>query len=833
MGIREKRGTFMDVQRFLNRLQNDPGYQQQIARIEEIPGCEPVFGAVTPPLRSEIQQLLAGRGITQLYSHQAEAIDAIRQGRHTVIVTGTASGKTLCYHLPVLESFLADPQSRALCIYPTKALAQDQLKTLVRLVESLESPPVMGTYDGDTSVNHRKKLRDSGNIILTNPDMLHQGILPKHPGWSAFFGNLRYVILDEIHTYRGVFGSNVANVIRRLKRVCRHYGGDPVFIGTSATIHNPLQHAEELLGVPMRLVDQDGAPRGRKYFVFWNPPYLDQTRTERKSANSEAAQLMTELIRERIPTIAFAKARVVTELIYRYVQEQLEKHHPGLAKRIRAYRGGYLPEERREIERQLFEGELLGVTSTNALELGIDIGQLEACLIVGYPGTIASTWQQAGRVGRAGEDSLVIFIPHQNPIDQYLINDTRYFLAKNPEAAVIDPGNPHILMGHLRTAAFEAPLAAADCHEFGEYAPALLELLNEAGELRQIAGKWYWRTTGFPAAEVSLRNISDNTFSIVDTSNGPPKVIGTLDESSAYQQIYTEAIYLHDGETYFVTEMNVAQKVSYVTKVGVDYYTQSVTEVKITITDKEIESAWRKAAAGFGAVEVMIKPYLFRKIKFGSRDSIGFGKINLDPQVMQTNAFWIVPPPYTLHLVKEYGRDPVESMLGIANVLTEVLPFLVMCDSGDIGSMVDLANHGAPALFIYDKYPGGLGFAHRSLERVEELMTAARDLIAACPCDAGCPSCVGSPLPPNPQLDPDTTGKGRIPDKEGALVILHDLLELEPYIPSPARRPVPAETPTERDEAVAYPPLVRLPEKIEQQLRAKLILLRRKQNGKT
>jgi DEAD/DEAH box helicase domain-containing protein len=822
----------MDVQRFLNRLQSDPYYQQQIARIEEIPGCDPVFGEVSPPLRPEIQQLLAGRGITQLYSHQAEAINAIRQGNHTVIVTGTASGKTLCYNLPVLESFLVNPQSRALLIYPTKALTQDQLKTLVRLTEGLKTLPAMGTYDGDTSVNNRKKLRDSGNIILTNPDMLHQGILPKHPGWSAFFGNLKYVILDEIHTYRGVFGSNVANVIRRLKRICRHYGGNPVFIGTSATINNPLQHAQELLGVPMQLVNRDGAPRGRKYFVFWNPPYLDQTKTERKSANSEAAQLMTELIGERISTITFAKARVVTELIYRYVQEQLERKSPGLAKKIRAYRGGYLPEERREIERQLFEGELLGVTSTNALELGIDIGQLEACLVVGYPGTIASTWQQAGRVGRAKEDSLVIFIPHQNPIDQYLAKNTQYFFAKNPESAVIDPNNPHIVMGHLRAAAFEAPVGPTDCREFGEYAPAVVELLNEAGELRQIAGKWYWRTTGFPAAEVSLRNISDNTFSIVDTAAGPPKVIGTLDEASAYQQIYTEAIYLHDGETYFVKEMNVPQKVSYVEKIAVDYYTQSITEVKITITGKEIESNWRKADDGFGTVEVMIKPYLFRKIKFGSRDSIGFGKINLDPQVMQTNAFWIVPPPHTLHLVKEYGRDPVESMLGIANVLTEVLPFLVMCDTGDIGSMVDLANHGAPSLFVYDKYPGGLGFAHRSLERVEELMAAARDLITACPCEAGCPSCVGSPLPPNPQLDPDTTGKGRIPDKEGALIILHDLLELEPYIPRPLGQPAPVEGEIGSENSVPYPPVVRLPDKIEQQLREKLIQLRRKQNGK-
>ncbi|HEY8463999.1 MAG TPA: DEAD/DEAH box helicase [Bacillota bacterium] len=824
----------MDVQGFLKALTSNPNYQNQITLVKEIPGREAVYGEVKPALAQVLTQMLAAKGIKQLYSHQAEAINAIRAGKHTVVVTGTASGKTLCYNLPVLESFLADRQSRALYLYPTKALAQDQLKTLVRLTEALPESqrPFMGTYDGDTAANTRKRLRDSGNLILTNPDMLHQGILPKHPAWSSFFTHLNYVILDEIHTYRGIFGSNVANVIRRLKRICRHYGSNPVFIGTSATINNPLQHAEELLGLPVHLVKDDGAPKGRKYFVFWNPPYLDVGKTERKSANSEAAQLMTELIRERIPTITFAKARVVTELIYRYVQEQLEKSSPGLAKKIRAYRGGYLPEERREIERQLFEGELLGVTSTNALELGIDIGQLEACLVVGYPGTIASTWQQAGRVGRAKEDSLVILIPHQNPIDQYLVKNTSYFFEKNPEAAVIDPNNPHILMGHLRAAAFEAPLTAQDCYEFGIYAPAVVELLVEAGELRQMAGKWYWRNSGFPATEVNLRNISDSTFSIVDVTTQPPKVIGTLDETSAYQQLYTEAIYLHDGETYFVKEMNVSQKISYVEKIAADYYTQSITEVQVIITKKEIESSWRKAATGFGSVEVMMKPYLFRKIKFGSRDSIGFGKINLEPQTMQTNAFWIVPPPSTLHLVKEFGRDPVESLLAIANVLTEVLPFMVMCDTCDIGSLVDLTNHGAPSLFVYDKYPGGLGFAHRSFERVEELMTAARELIAACGCEAGCPSCVGSPLPPHSQLDPDTSGKGRIPDKEGALVVLHDMLEMEPYIPRQKQVPAYAWILTAPDENRPLPPLVRLPEKIEQQLREKLINLRRKPNGR-
>lgn len=819
----------MDVKRFLNTLTAARDYQDQIGLVRELPGREAIFGQVDPPLPEEIQRILTLMGIERLYVHQAEALEGARQGEHLVVVTGTASGKSLCYQLPVLECFYAEPKTRALFLYPTKALAQDQLKGWLRLTEHLALQPVAGTYDGDTAVSLRKRLRDNGNFILTNPDMLHQGILPKHPAWSDFLGHLKFIVIDELHSYRGIFGSNVANVLRRLLRACRHYGSRPVIIGTSATINNPLQHAEELTGCRMRLIDQDGAPRGRKFFVFWNPPYLDTTKTERKSANSEGAKLMTELLKQGVPTIAFAKARVVTELIYRYVQDQLERERPTLARKLRAYRGGYLPEERREIERQLFEGELLGVASTNALELGIDIGRLEACLIIGYPGTIASTWQQAGRVGRSNEDSVVFFIPHQNPIDQYLLRHPAYFFEQNPEAAVIDPENPHILLGHLRSAAFEAPLDAEACSTFGRYAPAVLELLSDAGEVRNIAGKWHWRTAGFPAGDVSLRTISENTFSIVDTGVLPPAVIGTLDELSAYQQIYTGAIYLHDGETYFVKEMNVLQKVSYVEKVDLDYYTQSITEVQITVTGIDLEESWRKAVTGFGGVNVMTKPYLFRKIKFGSRDSIGFGKIDLEPQTMFTNACWIIPPPSTLHLARDLGREPMEALLGIANVLTEVMPFWVMCDSGDIGSVVDLANHGAPSLFIYDKYPGGVGFAHRSFERMEAILTAAQELITSCPCQSGCPSCVGSPLPPNPQLDPDTSPKGRIPDKEGALVVLHDLLELEPYIPKgPSGSSASLSSSETKIENAAYPPLIRLPEKIEQQLREKLTVLRRK-----
>lgn len=815
----------MDAEQFLKHLQSKPFYRGQAAHVQKIAGTQAEYGDLNPPLPELLQAVLRELGIERLYSHQVECIEALRHGHNVAVVTSTASGKTLCYNLPVLETLLMNPQAKALYLFPTKALAQDQLRGLFRLTEKAEGLSVLaGTYDGDTPPDTRRRLRDKGSIILTNPDMLHQGILPKHPSWGPFLANLKYVVIDEIHTYRGVFGSNVANVIRRLRRLCRQYGSDPVFVCCSATIANPGELCERILGSEVRVIDRNGAPRGPRYFVLWNAPYIDSGKTERGSANLEAAEIMCELVRSRHAAIAFGRARIVAELLYRYCTEMLQKTSPSLARAIRPYRGGYLPSERREIERMLFTGELLGVTSTNALELGIDIGALEAAVIVGYPGTIASTWQQAGRAGRGGEEALVFLVHHNTPIDQYLAQHPRYFFERSPENAVVDPANPHVLLGHLRAAAFERPLTQAEVDEFGAYGTALLEILSENRDVSWDGSAWRWTGGGFPAAEVNLRNMSDNTFTIVDTTSGN-RVIGSLDEPSAYQQVYEQAVYMHEGETYFVRKMDIVQRVSYVEKADVDYYTQSITEIQIKVQEQLDETMLRSARVCHGDVDVTTKPYMFRKIKFGSRDSIGFGKIDLPPQVMETVGTWIIPPAPILHLVRDYGRDPMEGMLGIANVLAEVLPLFVMCDSTDIGSVVDMGNTGYPTVFVYDKYPGGLGFARKAFDTVEPILAACRELIAGCGCENGCPSCVGAPIPPSAQLDPDSNARGRIPDKEAALVLLHELLGLEPYVPktvSPSSPAAPAPS------APQPRPATPLPDHIESRIRKQLQALKKK-----
>ncbi|MGE5598745.1 MAG: DEAD/DEAH box helicase [Bacteroidota bacterium] len=820
----------MDVKRFLAAVTADRGYRGQLVYLKDLPAREASYGELNPPLPAAIEARLRSLGIERLYRHQVEAIAAVREGRNVVITTGTASGKTFCYNLPVLERLAADPETRALYLFPTKALAQDQLRGLRRLAgeDGLLPPAACGTYDGDTPANQRRKLRDEGRIILTNPDMLHQGILPRHPAWAPFLSRLRFVVVDEIHTYRGVFGANVANVLRRLRRLCAHYGAEPVFICCSATIANAGELAAALAGGEFVMVEEDGAPRGPKTFAFWNPPRLDEGTGERRSVNSEAAELLAALVGERTRSIAFVRARVMAELLQRYTADLLQRRHPSLAKKVRAYRGGYLPEERREIERQLFEGGLLAVAATNALELGIDVGSLEACLIVGYPGTIASTWQQAGRVGRGREGSLVVYLAQNTPIDQYLVRHPEYFFGRSPETAVVDPDNPHIVLGHLRAAAYEAPLTPADLRAFGRFAPALLEILQEDRQVTEGRDGWYWRGGGFPAAEVGLRHICENTYTIIDATDGA-KVIGTMDEPSAFQQLYTQAVYLHEGDLYFVRRLDTEKKAAFVERADLDYYTQSITEINVRIEEKELEKDWRVSRAGFGDVSVMLKPYLFRKIKFGSRDSIGFGSIDLPPQNMATAAFWVAPPSAALRRVREFGRDPLEGLYGVANALIEVLPLLVMADQADVGSTVDLGNLGQPAIFVYDKYPGGLGFAHKAYDLVEEVFAAALDLLAGCPCEDGCPSCVGAPVPPHAQLEPEMSGRGRIADKEAALCLLHDLLQLEPYVPKPkeasaARLSVAA--PPEPAPPVPPPPLVPLPEAVERRIRRQLQGLR-------
>lgn len=811
----------MGVELFLQELLNGRDYKGQAVAIRRLSAREALYGQPKAGILPELEGALAEMGIKDLFTHQATALDTIRSGKNAVIVTSTASGKTLCYNLPVLETLLQDPTSKALYMFPTKALAQDQLQGLLRWKQLVPSLPlVAGTYDGDTPRDLRRQLREQGNAILTNPDMLHGAILPHHPGWGHFFANLRYIVIDEIHTYRGIFGSNVANVLRRLQRICRHYQANPQFICCSATIANPEELARHLTGQDMTLVDNDGSPKGQKHFLLWNPPLLSDG-LQRRSSNSEAKELMVRLIRQRIQTITFTRARVVAELIYRYVREELERYGSGLANSIRAYRGGYLPEERRAIERQLFSGELLGVSCTNALELGIDIGSLDACLMVGFPGTIASVWQQAGRAGRQNDDALVVLIAHNNPIDQYLMQHPHYFFGQTPENAVIDPDNPYIVLGHLRAAAFELPIRAEEETDFGVLAPALLDVLGEDRQLVYRGDRWFWIGRGYPADDVNLRNITENTYTIVDTTEGH-SVIGSIDELSAFMQLHTEAVYIHEGDTYFVSELNTTERAAYVHRAELDYYTQAITDRRVQVQDVETEKAQEGGKVRFGEVSVTYITYMFKKIKFYSQDSIGFGKVSLPPSTLETCAFWLSPSLETLARARQWGRNPQDGLLGIANVITAVLPLYAMCDSMDIGSVVDSSNTGVPTVFVFDRFPGGIGYAGKGYELISEILEACLQLIEECSCADGCPSCVGSPLPPYATADPDSDAKGGIPDKEAALLILNDLLGKAPYIPLPSTGYSSAVREAAAVREVERPPSLPLPERVELRIRQQI-----------
>jgi len=506
---------------------------------------------------------------------------------------------------------------------------------------------------------------------------------------------------------------------------------------------------------------------------------------ERKSSNIEASKLLSELIVDGAQAIVFVRARVVSEIITRYVKGELAGLAPSYADSVRAYRGGYLPAERRDIEKALFSGELKAVVSTNALELGIDVGTLDAAILVGYPGSIASSWQQAGRAGRGMDASLAVLIPHNSPIDQYMVQHPDYFFGRSPENAVIDPYNPHVVLSHLRAAIFELPLSTREFDKYGEYCGAILKLLEENRQVRMKGGKYYWCGGSYPAADVRLRNIGDDVYTIIEMGDDN-KVIGTIDEMSAHMQVHTQAVYLHDGETFFVSALDMVKKIAFVEKTDTDYYTQSITEVKIKIEEEELRRKWRMSSVFFGDLSVTSVTFMFKKIKFGSRDSLGYGALDLPPVTLLTSGMWILPPKDAYVFVKKAGRVPREGLLGLSNVIKEVIPIFAMCDTMDVGASVDSSAANVPAVFIYDRFPGGLGFSHKAFEMIEDIMEASLELIDDCVCSGGCPSCVGSPLPPYTQLDPDTGARGLIPDKESAKSILHYLLEKEPYIPPKA-----------------------------------------------
>ncbi len=782
---RRSEATGAPLEQLFLSLASEPGRERCLTHIERIAPREARFADPAEPLPEGLRAALAADGIERLWLHQARALDAVRSRENTVIVTGTASGKTLCYNLPVFETLLADSQATALYLFPTKALAQDQLKTAQRLADALpELGPRfrLGTYDGDTSTHTRRKLRAEGRLILSNPDMFHAGILPAHTRWARFFMNLRYVVLDEIHSYRGIFGSNVAAVMRRLRRICRHYGSDPVFIASSATIGNPSELTTEIVAAPVTLVDEDGSPRGPKLFVFWNPPRLEDRGGERRSANSEARELLVRLVKQGRQVICFSRTRVSSELIYRYSRDALLREAPHLAHRIRAYRGGYLPEERREIEGKLFSGELMAVSSTNALELGIDIGSLDAALLVGMPPTVASTWQQAGRAGRGTGESCAVLLAYNDPLDQYLMRHPEFFFRQNPEQAVADHGNPFILLPHLRCAAFELPLDEGDRELFGPLTDGVVEILEQRGELRRSGEQVFHAGTNYPAGEVNLRQSVLDTVSIVETPG--EHVIGNVDLLGACQLVYPEAIYLHEGETYFVRELDLDQKVAFVERRAVDYYTQPITEQKVRL-DHGLESAavQPEAAAGetfsvgFGDVTVSKTSFAFKKVKFGSMDSIGWGKLDLPWHHLETRALWIAPTGDTVERLAGAGHKLPEAMAGVKNLVIAALPFFAMCDRADLGGVVDTSNLGETALFVYDRFSGGLGYSRVGFDEMERLLAACLDILADCSCEHGCPACVGLPsVAPGRHEDPDLSPDFAIPGKAAAQALLELLL---------------------------------------------------------
>jgi len=770
----------VNVREFLDELTRLPLYRKQIAFVKRIPAREGRYCDVG--LSDAVCEVIANLGIKRLFTHQGQSLEAIRRGANVVVVSGTASGKTLCYNLPVLEALSKDASARALYLFPTKALTQDQAGALNRMLDPrwpLAGAATAGIYDGDTPSHQRTKIRSKATIILSNPDMLHTGILPYHPKWASFFAGLRFVVIDEIHSYRGIFGSHVANVIRRLRRVAGHYGARPQFVCSSATIANPGPLAEALAGEKFEVIDDDGAPRGEKYFLIWNPPVVDIYNFLRRSANVEASELLSELMKAGLSTILFARARIVAELIHRYTQERLrsDKKSAQLAEKIAPYRGGYLPEDRRRIEKELFGGRLLAVSSTNALELGIDVGSLDAAIIVGFPGTIASTWQQAGRAGRRGGESLAVLVAYDEPIDQYIAHRADYLFEKPVEEAVVDAENPYVQQGHLLCAAAERPLEESDAAFFGERMVAIAEALEKTGRLKFIGGKFYVSTAGSPATKLSLRLISSDTYEIIDTSGEHSKVVGNVDSISAPELVYPGAVYLHEGASYLCDKLDTEQKIAYVRAADVDYYTQPVLESSVTVTAAAERRDYGPFAATLGDIDVTWATTAFKKIRFFTMEVIGQGELDLPSQTLSTRALWITPTEAVLEGIRDLGYSPSSGITGAKNLLMTALSMLVMSDLRDIWAIVNVSQAPPVSIFLYDRYPGGIGYAEKGFDRVGELLKRALDILKGCPCGVGCPSCVGLPnIRPPQHQDPEMYGGGTIPNKLATQILLETLI---------------------------------------------------------
>ncbi len=754
----------------LDDLLTSPSTGPCITTFRHFPPRPAVLVPFPSSLDPRIAQALRGRGVTELYSHQAKARELVDKGEHVVVVTPTASGKTLCYNLPVLQMLLAQPDARVLYLFPTKALAQDQLAELEELARRLPELR-MFTYDGDTPQDARRAVRARANLVLTNPDMLHSGILPHHTKWAVLFQNLKFVVIDELHAYRGVFGSHVANVIRRLKRLCRHYGSTPQFVMASATIANPRELAERLTGESVAEVAENGAPRGDKLFLCYNPPVVNAELGIRAPYLGEAAKLTIRFLKARIPTIVFAQSRLTTEVLLGAVKSGVADR-TGDSGIVRGYRGGYLPGRRRAVEQGLRAGEVLGVVSTNALELGVDIGHLDVAVLAGYPGTIASLWQQAGRAGRRAGSSAAVFVATSAPLDQFMVAHPDYLFGTPPEHARVNPDNPFILVNHLKCGAFELPFGNDE--RFGELdVRRYLAVLEDEGILHQAGGRWHWASETYPADHISLRTVTSDNFLVIDTTARDERqakrrqIIAEVDWGSAFATIYPKAIYMVESEPYEVQELHYREdeeKVAYVKRVAVDYFTDAISAKGVWILRRLADREHPAYVAEQGEVLVAEKVVGFKKIKLGTLENVGSGEVELPQQEKQTTSAWITLPEAMLARVSASREELIDGMRAVAYLLHHLAPIFLLCDIRDLGSWLGdttPAETGAvatresakrrllsaerfqPTIYLYDAHAGGIGLAERVFDVLPLLLRRGLETLQACPCRWGCPSCVG------------------------------------------------------------------------------------------
>lgn len=734
----------MNVDQLAEKLRRDNLFMENVVRWEELPAREARYGDYPIGLNERLRPVLRQRGVQQLYSHQAHSIAATMRGEDVVVVTPTASGKTMCYNLPVLDSILKNPDARALYLFPTKALSADQVSELYELIQAMGVDIKTYTYDGDTPGAARRAVRQAGHIVVTNPDMLHSGILPHHTKWVKLFENLRYIVIDEIHTYRGVFGSNLANVLRRLMRLCDFYGSHPQFILCSATIANPKELAETLTGRPVTLINDNGAPMGKRHFVFYNPPVINQQLGIRKGLIPETRAIAEMLLKCGIQTITFARSRLTVEVLTKYLKDVV-RDPLGNAGRVRGYRGGYLPTQRREIEKGLRAGQIDAVVSTNALELGIDIGALDACILCGYPGTIASAWQQAGRAGRRKGTSIVFFVASSAVIDQYIVSHPDYFLHQSPENALLNPDNLYILLSHFKCAAYELPFEDGDT--FGNVASTgeLLDYLEEEHIVRHVDGRYHWMAEDFPASEFSLRSAASENFVIIDiTDPTHHRVIGEMDRYTVPMLLHENAIYMHEAQQYQVEKLDFEACKAFIRRVDVGYYTDADLNVSLSLLDVEQqEDLGGGAERALGEVKVTTLVTMFKKIRFDTHETLGFGHVRLPEMDMHTTAMWWTLPEA---LCSRFENDTLKNgMMAISNLLRIVAPLYLMCAPQDVAVVyqVKCPFTDRPTLILYDNCPGGVGLAAKAYGMQRLLLEKALQIVSDCPCEQGCPSCAG------------------------------------------------------------------------------------------